>query len=105
MNGKNDVKSDLYDLTIPLLAIFQQVAMDGNLSALNWSKLEEIVRGAMAVGCASQSDVDDVVGTSTTPKKFNAERLGEIYQCLDGKIYGMPGRLPDVIGTIKGLRM
>lgn len=99
MTAGSDINSELYDLTIPLLKIFEQVALDGNYDALDWKKLEEIVHGAMAVGCARQADVDEVSGAA---RSFNVKRLAEIYQCLDGKVYGPPGRIPHVIGKIKG---
>ncbi|WIA63253.1 hypothetical protein [Stenotrophomonas sp. BIO128-Bstrain] len=98
----NGIRSDLYELTVPLLAVFEQVALDGNFDALDWAKLEQIVKGAMKEGCANQGDVDEVTGAVTVPKSFNARRLGEIYKCLDGKTYGRPGRIPEVIGKVGG---
>lgn len=101
----NGIRSDLYELTVPLLAVFEQVALDGNTDALDWAKLELLVKGAVKEGCANQKDVVEVRGAKRIPRSFNADRLGEIYKCLDGKAYGTPGRVPEAIGKIKGRKV
>lgn len=105
METRNPVRTDLFYLTIPLLEIFKQVVVNENFDALNWEKLEQIVSGAMKEGCARQADVDEVAGKVKRGRNFNADRLGSIYKCLDGKIYGTRGRVPPEVGTIKRRKM
>ncbi|MEI4516850.1 MULTISPECIES: hypothetical protein [unclassified Stenotrophomonas] len=105
METRNPVRTDLFHLTVPLLTIFKQVVVNKKFDALDWEKLEQIVSGAVKEGCARLADVDEVSGTAKGGRDFNADRLGNIYKCLDGKIYGTRGRVPPQVGKIKSRKM